>query len=483
MRKRVSDMQSLKTYNESWKSFLKALCVIAIPVALQNLLTTTAGIVDTVMLASLGEETVGAIGLASQLSSLMFACYWGFVGGGMLFMAQFWGARDDDGVCGSYGLMLCCMLLVGLVFTVMAVCLPDTVMRMYTDKSELWPIGVKYLRIVGCSYLLNIISMALSAMLRSTECVKIPLYVSVGSMLTNLVLNYLLIFGKFGMPCLGVTGAAIATVAAGIMNVLLLYILGGFRKHPYILRVRSHFRWTGAFIVNYLKKCFPIICNELLIGVANAIISIVYGRQSTAAIAAVAVFQTFSSFIISFFSGFTNAASILVGKEVGAGNHEYAYHRAKRLLVVTPITVFVFGFLFVACRGPYLRLMNLSGESYNICGKMLISFALIAVVRMCNWLMNDTFRSAGDPVFGTVMEISFMYVMVLPLLCYVGLYVKPENFLWVFLCAYADELIRIGIMLRHTFGGKWIKPVTEEGLATIDAFRVSHNIVFRRKKV
>ena len=112
-----------------WGSFLKKIAVIAVPVALQNLLATTGSMVDTMMIASLGQTEVGAVGLCAQFSSLMFAGYWGFVGGGMLFFSQYWGAKDDDGINRSYGLTLTCMMSVGFLFCLLAVCFPETVMR------------------------------------------------------------------------------------------------------------------------------------------------------------------------------------------------------------------------------------------------------------------------------------------------------------------------------------------------------------------
>lgn len=115
----------------AWKQFLKNLAIIAIPVALQNMLTTTGSMVDTIMIAPLGETTVGAVGLCAQFSSLMFAGYWGFFGGGMLFFSQYWGAQDDDGIDHSYGLTLTCMMIVGLTFGVFAIFAPETVMKLY----------------------------------------------------------------------------------------------------------------------------------------------------------------------------------------------------------------------------------------------------------------------------------------------------------------------------------------------------------------
>ena len=158
-----------------WSYFLRHLAIIAIPVALQNLLTTTGSMVDTIMLASIGEKALGAVGLCAQFSSLMLACYWGFIGGGMLFFSQYWGAKDYDGITRSYGITLVFMLSVGLIFACLAIGAPEFVMGVYTDKPEIQKIGISYLRIVGFAYPLQVLAMAMSALLRSIEQVKIPL--------------------------------------------------------------------------------------------------------------------------------------------------------------------------------------------------------------------------------------------------------------------------------------------------------------------
>ena len=203
----------------AWKQFLKNLAIIAIPVALQNMLTTTGSMIDTMMIAPLGETTVGAVGLCAQFSSLMFAGYWGFFGGGMLFFSQYWGAQDDDGIDHSYGLTLTCMMIVGLTFGAFAIFAPETVMKLYTDKESIQVIGAEYLRIIGFGYPVQVFSMAMSALLRSTERVRIPLFASIASVASNIFLNWVFIYGKFGLPEMGVRGAALATVLSqGISN-------------------------------------------------------------------------------------------------------------------------------------------------------------------------------------------------------------------------------------------------------------------------
>ncbi len=462
-----------------WKYFIRHIAIIAVPVALQNLLTTTGSMVDTMMLASLGEQTVGAVGLCAQFSSLMFAGYWGFVGGGMLFFAQYWGAKNDDGITRSFGLTLSFMMTVGIVFSFLALGAPGFIMNIYTDKPEIQQIGITYLRIVGFAYILQVLSMAVSALLRSIEQVKIPLYGGIASVAANCFFNYLLIFGKFGLPKMGVRGAALGTVLAGVVNLVILLAFVLKKRIPYVLEFSRHFRWNREFVRQYLQKCFPIICNEVLIGVGNMMINIVLGHQSERAIAAVAVFRTLEGLVIAFFSGFSNAATVLVGKEVGAGNHEVAFQRAKRLVYLCSALIGTACLLVIAVHNPLLHAMGLSGESYRIGTGMLLIYSLAALVRMGNWTQNDTYRAAGDAAFGSVMEITFMYAMVLPCV-YLANYAFHAPFLLVFALCYVDEPVRYIIMQIHMYSGKWIKPVSDEGLRTIGEFRSRHGISVKK---
>lgn len=453
-----------------WKSFLNSLAVIAIPVALQNLLSTTGSMVDTMMIAPLGQLSVGAVGLCAQFSSLLFAGYWGFVGGGMLFFSQYWGAKDHDGVNRSYGITLTFMMSVAFLFFIAGLLFPETVMRIYTDKESIQEIGVSYLRIVCFAYPVQVYGMAMCALLRSTEKVRIPLYGAIASVAANMFLNWTLIYGRFGLPAMGIRGAALATLCASIVNVTVIMIMSKAQKHPYIFSITRHFRWNREQMRVYLVKCFPIICNEVLMGVGNMVINIVLGRQTESAIAATAVFRTLEGLVIGFFVGFSSAASVLVGKCVGAGELRMAYERAKRIVYLCSLTIFILCLTLVIVHKPVLTAMSLSGESLKIGAGMLIIYCVAAVIRMTNWTQNDTFRASGDAAFGTIMEIMFMYLMVLPCVYLSGMVWKAP-FLVIFACCYVDEPIRLVIMQVHLFSGKWIKPVTDLGRAELSGFR------------
>ncbi|MBR5010125.1 MAG: polysaccharide biosynthesis C-terminal domain-containing protein, partial [Clostridia bacterium] len=381
-----------------------------------------------------------------------------------------WGAKDDDGINRSYGVTLGCMMSVGILFGVLATCFPETVMRLYTDKAHIQQIGVEYLRIAGFGYPLMVFSMAMAALLRCTGRVRIPLWGSVVGVITNMALNWVLIFGHLGFPSLKVRGAAVATVISQAVSCMVVLTAARLSGHQYLLAIRRHFRWGAEFIRIYLRKCFPILCNEVLIGVGNMVINVVLGRQPEEAIAALAVFRTLEGLVIGFFAGFSNASSVLVGTEVGAGRPDMAYGRAWRLIYLCQGFIALLGGLLIALHTPILKLMGMSGESFTLAFGMILIYVAFGIIRMGNWTHNDTFRAAGDATYGTVLEIVFMWVMILPLVCVSGLVLKWPT-LAVFALCYADEPIRYILMQKHLFGGKWIRPVTPEGQEALRGWR------------
>ena len=465
----------------SMKKLIAITFAIAFPVALQNLLSTTGSMIDTIMIASLGEQSVGAIGLCAQYSSLMFSGYWGFVGGGMLFFSQFYGAGDHDNIRRSFGMTLTFMMISGVTFGGFAVFAPLSVMRLYTDSTAIQQIGASYIHLVGFSYPFQVIAMAQSALLRSTGHVHIPLIGGICALLTNCTVNFILIFGHLGFPAMGVAGAAIGTIVSCLVNIAVIVILVKIRHVPYVLDFGMHFRWRKSLLRQYLIKSAPIIANEVLIGIGNMMINIVLGHQAEYAIAATAVFRTLEGIIVAFFSGFANAATVLVGKEIGAGNHEESWSRAYRLIYLCQMLTLAACLALIAIHRPLLTVMGLSGSSYTTAFGMLLIFAVASFIRMGNWCMNDTYRVGGDPAFGSTLEIVFMFAMVQPMI-HLANDVFHWPFLVVFALCYCDEPIRYIIMQIHMYSGRWIRPVSGIGNATVGAFRDKYGIVLRGRK-
>lgn len=453
--------------------------MIALPIACQNFLTTTASMVDTIMIGSQGELSVAAVGICSQISSLFFSSYYGFAGGALLFFSQYWGAGDKEGINRAFGLGMICVLGVSLVFGGVAVTSPEFLLRIYTDKENIVQVAVPYIRIVGFAYPLQVLAIIISYLMRSTERVKAPLFSSMAALVTNFVLNWILIYGRFGMPRMGAAGAAVGTLVSGIVNVAILLVVLLRDKKTVALKLSLMFDWKGGFSGIYLKKCFPIICNELFYGIGQMLINIVIGRQSESAIAAMAAFRVLEGFVFAFFGGLADASTVVVGKEVGAGKHMKGYQYVKGFAILCPMITFVIVLTCLLLNQPLLGLFGLGSEAMNYGKYMLMIYLAAGTVRTCNYIMNCCYRAGGEAVFGTVLELGCLFTVSVPATWMAGM-VFHLPFLAVFAFIYTDELIRLIFELWYTRTGKWIKPVTEEGKATLERFR--QELSAQRKK-
>lgn len=454
----------------TWSSFLKLMMAIAFPVALQNLLSTTAGMVDTIMIGSMGELAVAAVGICSQISSLFFSCYWGFAGGAMLFFAQYWGARNERGINQTFGVTFIFMTIVGTLFSVTAITNPEFMLGIYTDKVNIIRMGAPYIRIVGWAYPLQVFAVLVSFFMRATERVKAPLFCSIVSLVVNFVLNWVLIYGRFGAPKMGVAGAAVGTLASGIVNLLLLVIFLLVSRCEIRLRLQEMFGFQKEFFGAYLSKCLPILANEMLYGVGQMIINIVIGHQDESAIAAMAAFRVCEGFVYAFFGGLSNAASVVIGKEVGAGHLPKAYNYCRKSSLFCPMVTFGVVGIITLFNRPLLGLFGLGKAAMEYGQYMLLIYLVFGSIRTCNYIMNESYRAGGEAVFGTVLEVGCLFAISVPATWISGM-VLNLPFLAVFAFVYTDEIIRLLVETRYTASGRWIKPVTAQGIRALPEFR------------
>lgn len=452
------------------KSFLYVMLTIALPIALQNLLTTTASMVDTIMIGSLGEQNVAAVGICSQISSLFFSCYWGFASASILFFSQYWGAKDEKGINRTFGITFICMSIVGFAFALLCIINPQFLLGVYTDKQTIIDIGTPYIRIVGYAYPLQVFAVLISFLLRSTERVKAPLVCSIVGLIVNFCLNYILIYGRFGTPKMGAAGAAVGTLASAIVNLLLLFIYLMKSNCSVRIRLSQMFGFHGGFIRVYLSNAFPILCNEIFYGVGQMLINIVIGHQNEPAIAAMAAFRVCEGFVYAFFGGLSNATSVVIGQSVGSGDHIGAYRFMKRSAIFCPAVTFGIVLVCALLHEPLFGLFGLGSQAMWYGTYMLYIYLFFGAVRTCNYIMNEGYRAAGETRFGTIVEICGLFLVSVPATWISGM-VLHLPFLVVFSFVYTDELVRLVIELIYTRSGKWIKPVTEEGRKTLPEFQ------------
>ena len=306
--------------------------------------------------------------------------------------------------------------------------------------------------------------------MRATERVKAPLISSIIGLSVNFVLNWILIYGRLGFPAMGAAGAAVGTLASAIVNLAVLCLFLARSKCDFTLNLGEMISRGDRFFKTYMGKSFPILFNEIMYGVGQMLINIVIGRQSEAAIAAMAAFRVLEGFVYAFFGGLADAGSVVVGKEVGSGNHMKGFYYMKGFSLLCPMITFTICLIFVIFSEPLLGLFGLGAEALIYGKYMLVIYLFAGAIRTCNYIMNCGFRAGGETVYGTVVEIGSLFVISVPAVWIAGMIAKLP-FLAIFAFVYTDEILRFVLELRYTNSGKWIKPVTEQGRKMLPLFK------------
>ena len=452
-----------------WSTFFKMMVTIALPIALQNLLAQTASMVDTIMIGSLGELAVASVGICSQIASLFFSTYYGFANGAIIFFSQYWGSQDEENDNLTFGTAFLSILVVSVLFGLVCVIDPRFLLGIYTDKANIIELAAPYIRIVGFAFPLQAMACVFSFFLRSSDRVNQPLYCSLVGLVVNFVINFTLIYGRFGFPKLGIPGAAIGTLASAIVNFILLFIILIKSECSIRLHITKIFHLSIDFMKMYYLKCAPIVCNEILYGVGQMIINIVMGHQNESAIAAMAAFRVCEGFVFSFFGGLTNATAVVVGNDVGSGRLEDAYGFVKKARLFTPIVTFCIVGTCLILNHPLFTLFGLGEQALSYGKYMLMVYLIFGSIRTCNYTMGDSFRAGGEPLYGTIMEIGSLFLISVPITWTTGM-ILHLPFLLVFMFVYSDEVFKFFADSYYLKTGKWVKPVTKLGKEALPGF-------------
>ena len=199
------------------------------------------------------------------------------------------------------------------------------------------------------------------------------------------------------------------------------------------------------------------------------LINIVIGHQVESAIAAMAAFRVLEGFVFAFFGGLADASAVVVGKEVGSGQHMKGYQYVKGFSVLCPAITFTLVAFFLIFNQPLLSLFSLGPTALYYGKYMLVIYLFFGAIRTCNYIMNSCYRAGGESVYGTVLEITCLFTLSVPATWIAGMVLKLP-FLAVFAFVYTDEILRLIFEIRYTRSGKWVKPVTEMGRATLEKF-------------
>ena len=310
------------------KSFYKKVAVIAAPIALQQLVISSLNMVDVVMISSLSNESIAGVGGANKLYFMFNLFLFGMSSGSAILTAQYWGAKDYKSIKQVYGITLTFGMVISLIFGVLALLVPEWVMHFFSGDAGVIREGAAYLRWVGFSYFFNAVSFATVFTLRSTKEVKLPLLVSIVAISLNTILNWVLIFGHFGLPALGVVGAAIATLLSRVLEMLILLIMCNRRKLAPSGRLSEIFSYPLELVKKYIVIAGPAVVNEVVWSSGVTMYAVVFGKMGTEVMSAMTIYQTIEQMAFVLIIGLSNSAAIILGNTLGKGDLTKAYQEA-----------------------------------------------------------------------------------------------------------------------------------------------------------
>ena len=445
------------------RQFLKMLVTLMLPMVAQNLITLAAQMMDSLMLGRLGQIELSASSLANQPFFIFNLLIFGMASGSSVLNAQFWGKGDVRSIKIVISICLKVALTVSILLGAAVIIFPETVMRIYTDDPEIIAAGAEYLKIVGFCYFFFGLSNTLLTTIRSVGIVRIAVIDSIFSLVCNSGLNYLLIFGSFGFPKLGIRGAAIGTVIArmGEAVIVLVYILVIDRKLRF--KIRDFWEFDVGLLKNYLKNGLPVAFNEVLWSVGISIQSMVMGRLGASVVSAsqiASIVQQFSSVLIF---GVANAAAIIIGNDIGAGKMERARERVTWFRIIGVILGIFASCLILGLSGPVVSFYNVPEETKQLATEMLRVLAVIVLfVAQTGIGVVGLLRGGGDPRFALFVDLAGLWLVATPA-ALLSAFVFGAPVLVVYACTKLDEPVKLLMLAWRMRNHHWMRDVTGEG--------------------
>ena len=450
---------TLNTINN--KSLLKTMAAVALPIALQSLIGSSLNLVDNLMVGSLGEAELNAVGVSVQFYFVHWMLLYGFTSGTATFMAQYFGVKDFHNIRKTVGFALTVTVSVSMLFFLTALIFPHYVLRIFTRFPEIIELGSGSVRACAPAFLFTAVTVPFTSALRATQQTRLPLYASAVALATNTGLNYLLIFGKRGLPALGVDGAALATSIARLLEMgLILFVVFG-RKNKIAGKLSEFFSYGKDLAKRIYRNALPTTANETLWGLGTSLYVAAFARIGITEGAAIQACNTINNlFSLAAFS-IGDAILILIGQKLGEGKLELAYAMSKKIIMVGLIIGLVMGGGVILMGEPILSLFDFTPEGAVYAKKILMVYGATLWLTLYNAMhVTGTLRGGGDTRFAMLTETGTVWLIGVPLAFLTSLYLHWPIYIAV-LAVKSEEVVKAMILTKRYLSKKWLKNVIE----------------------
>ncbi len=447
--------------------FYRRLWALSLPMILQNLITTSLGFADTFMVGLLGNAEMAAVTAANVPIFIIQVMIFGFQSGMAVLVSQYWGRGDLDNINRCMGVALAAVTAVSTAVALVTFFFPAQVLGLITPNADLIDLGVRYIQIVGFSYIFNGISSIYAGVQRSTEFPAFGMILFAISMCVNTFLNFVLIFGKFGAPALGVTGAAVATLTSRVVE---LAVAVGFalwnKRLP--LRWGCILRPGRAICRSFIKYSTPVVCNETLWSLGTSMLTVIMGHMANSQdmLAAYALVGNIDKLSTVVCFGIAASAAVIVGKEIGLGrDQDHVFSVSWTLLLSSMLIggVVMVGLLILlpAFFQPVLfPLFKLTTGAAEAATCLALVYALSMPMRAFD-ITNITgvLRAGGDAKVASLIDVGPLWLAAIPLMALTALVLDAP--VWVVcLSMQVENICKCPLGLIRFHSRKWINDIT-----------------------
>lgn len=444
------------------RDFTRKVLRLAIPVAAQCLVTALMQIIDNVMIGQLGEAKLAGVTQANRITFLFQLAMFGAVSGASILVAQYWGRRDMKNIHSLLGVGLITAIGLAALFALPAMIVPEALLKLLINDAEAVAEGAKYLRIVALVYFVQALSLMLSAVLKSTEKVFLPMWAGIAAIASNTLLNCFLIFGLAGMPRLEVRGAALATLIGALIELALLIGVSYSKGYAIAVKPAQIKPPSGAFVLRYYKVVLPVMANEMLWSLGMVMYSVAYGQMGASAVSAISIFNNVEQLASVVMRGATTACAVIIGTAIGAGCTEEAQLNAKRMLAGNIVLGIVAGLLVSLFAGNIADFYKVSEATRASARQIITYYGLFLWLNAANSvLIVGVMRAGGDVLFSMVLDVLFLWIVGVPLvfLASIKLGWPVER---VYLLTIIESVIKLVIGIWRIKSKKWINNLVEE---------------------
>lgn len=441
-----------------YSTFFKLFSVVS----MQSLIVFSVNLADSVMLGSYSETAMSGVSLANQIQFLLQMLVYGTANGLVVLASQYWGKKQTAPI----KKVLSAAFWVGIFFAVVlgaAVLIsPTGLLGLLSDETQIVAEGSEFIKIMSVSYIFFAISSIFVSLMRSVETVKIGFYISVATLIVNISLNYLLIFGKFGCPELGAVGAAYATVAARIVEFVIITIYVFFFDKKLKVKIKDLFSFDKTYIKDYFRTGLPLVGSSGSWGIAMTVQTAVIGRLGEAAIGANAVASPIFQLVAVLYSSASSASSVIIGKTVGENDIPRVKKYSVKLQIIYVITGLVSSALLLLVKNAVIGIYNISDETHLLANTFINILAITVIGSAYEApCLCGIVSGGGDTKFVLCNDIIFMWGMVIPMSLLSAFVFKWPVAVTFFILKF-DQLAKCFVAIPKVNRYRWIHNLTRE---------------------